>query len=326
MASPDHPFCDPSVEIPRFLFRGFNEHSGGGEPELNTTEGIKPHAFLYGYDIEPEVRRHMDLSIVKHRASSHMCNQHKIPPSPFSSWTHDWRTALTFTYRYLRSHERQAGLSHETERGYIAVLDTWALGDENMRRNKIFHATQFGEKIQCEWLIWGPVSGPGYRCVPVSAIREAVSCRRWPAHDPQKQPRHYLRWAEIRDSMFVAGCFQRDDDTDADLMLAVAAAELGNRMLGGPLVGWQDGVVETDALRSLNWPQPYLKGILEIFALCKPVLSGRPLVPSCTALVGFPQARLMYTLLRNVEDIWGRTKRDTPWARVDWQQLLAAFE
>lgn len=318
------PFYDPSVQIPRFLFRGFTKYSGGGEPGLNTTEGITPLGFLSGYDEETAMASDLDPWTLRERANLH-CRWLPDAPTPFSSWSHDWRTALRFACSVHYASPAERGHPLEYYGCHIAVLDTWALGDEEMLRNKIFHVPQFGVpgmQIECEWLVWGRVSGPAYRCVPIPAIREAVNCNLWPNHNPRKQPDHYLLLAEARDSMLVAGCFQREDDTSADVMLAVAAAEMASRFFGGQFDTKGSVYDHTDVLRPLAWPRNQVEILLGIFDKCRPVLSGRPLVHGSTALVGFPRARLMNSLLSEVEARCGDTRSDTAWATVDWKKWL----
>lgn len=325
MATPGHPFYVPGLLIPRFLFRGFNKHSGGGFPGQNTTEGITPLGFLRGYDHKMEISMRMDPSDIKARVRSH-CVQTTSYPSPFSSWSHDLRTALSFSYtRRSYGNLRDFESLEEDEECYIAVLDTWAFGDEKRLRNRIFHVPQFDVphlNVTCEWLIWGPVSGPAYRCVSLSTIREAVNCQKWPNHVPSKNPRRYLLDREIWDSMLVAECFQRKDDASDDVMLAVAAAEMSRRFWGqlghitpeGDLEPWLDP--------DPRWPRGKLRKLLAVFALCKPVLSGRPLVHGETALEGFPRVKLMYDLLSDAEARWRHNNTGKIWSPVDWKHIL----
>lgn len=199
MAKADHPFHIPGLRIPRFLFRGFNRYSGGGIPGQNTIEGIFPLAFLQGHETEMQVGRNTDPWMLLDRAMRHLC-QKTSPPTPFSSVTHDWRTALTFSCtRVCEKTGRRKLLSqdHQDHDSYIAVLDTWALGDEKTLLNRIFHVPQFGVDYPCEWLIWGPVSGPAYRCVPVSKIRETIGCQKWPGHLPCAKEEPYLLLTDV---------------------------------------------------------------------------------------------------------------------------------
>lgn len=321
------------VRIPRFLFRGFNRHSGGGISGLNTTEGIVPLAFLQGKDKKLEVNSMTESRMLRFliQVRRHCC-QSAFRPTPFSSWSHDWRTALEFARTRCIEPSKGRYYLQEDDGIHIAVLDTWALGDEEMLRNKIFHVPEIhGEhlniphiNIPCEWLIWGPVSGPAYRCVQLSAIRQAINCRKWPAHVPSNKSEPHLVDTDIHDSLSVAECFQRKDDNSDDVMLAVAAAELASRVCGVPVEINPEGDHETDTVPI--WPQDLLQEVLDIFDLCNPVLSGRPLVHGRTALVGFPRVKLMYDLLSKAEACWGvrkpGTNSDTAWAPVAWKQIL----
>lgn len=322
MESPDHPFHSPRRQIPRFLFRGFNKYSGGGIPGQNTTEGICPLAFLQEHDEEMEVGSDMDPDVVIDRVIGHCCQRTDAPLTPFSSWSHDWRTALAFACSRLSEDRGTRHRLDEDHGSHIAVLDTWALGDEETLRKRIFHVPEFkipGINYPCEWLIWGPVSDPAYRCVSVSKIRETINCRVWPHHILPRKPEASLLLIDVHDSLAVAGLFQRQEDTDADVMFAVAAAEMACRLWGCPSRIGGDGDPDTDEY--LVWPREVLEEVVDAFKLCNPVLSDRPLVHGSTALVGFPRVQLMYTLLRGVQARWRDDNLNKPWTPVDWEKV-----
>lgn len=294
---------------------------------MNDFNGIIPYGFRIGYDTEMELSKYIEPESVQGRVKSHICT-HNYPPTPFSSWSHDWATALMFTYVRRRS-DTTSELVHveDEDCGWIAVLDTWAFGDENMRRNRIFHVPQFRipniREMPEEWLIWGPISGPAYRCVSVAAIRETINSQRWPRDLVSKHwDLPFLLPEDVRDSLLLAGCFQKVDDGSSDVMLAVAAAELASRMWGDPFS------IEPYLYSDLKispvpavWPREVSEALLEMFSLCRPVLSGRPLVHGSTAVVGFPGVQLMYTLLSKIEARWRDSDPDTPWAPVDCEQV-----
>jgi hypothetical protein len=317
MATPDHPFYMPGVVIPRFLFRGFTKYSGGGLPGLNNNEGVIPRGFLLGCDKNIELDSRTNPKLVKARAWMHVTNN-KSSPTPFSSWSHDWRTALAFSRTRPTSGNGPNKRQHleKGEEGYIAVLDTWALGDERTRRNRIFHVPQFRRSyIPCEWLIWGPVRGPAYRCVPISAIRDAIGCQDWPRHGiPVKITPYLLLATDVHKSMVLGGCFRRTDDTSADVMLAVAAADLAARYHGKETRPFGPGHWATALGPEPLWPRHILKEVLDVIAQFKPPLSGRPLVHGNTAVEEFPRVSLMYDLLSGMEtrwreNQWGTTRR-----------------
>lgn len=289
---------------------------------LNHRMGIVPHAHHLGWEKKEQVDGEIKPKWLKARVKVH-CGESTSFPTPFSSWSHDWRTALAFSLRLSPIYRGEKIVDYQS--CHIAVLDTWTLGDENMLRNKIFFVDQFGIPnchCLCEWLIWGPVSGPAYRCVPLAVIQQATNCRVWPHHLTMKST-PYLVHADIRKSMAVAGCFQRIGDGSADVMLAVAAAELA-RIFWGRHGGrvYADGEPEAMFDTEPLWPRHVLKEVLDVFALWKPVLSVRPLVHGDTAIEGFPRVSLMYDLLLAVEARWRNNELKKRWVWADftgWQ-------
>ncbi|KAI0378991.1 hypothetical protein F5Y04DRAFT_283361 [Hypomontagnella monticulosa] len=139
--------------LPRFLFRGFSP-SSGGDSRLNTTTRIIPHAFIGGkqptsiYDI-PQLKRNID---------DHVCG--RIGNSEFSSWT-SW---LAKAMHYAR----------RSQRSYVAMIDR-----KLMPNVKIYHVPDLYNaelvtiKKDWEYLVYGPVSGPGLYCVAYTDIMNA---------------------------------------------------------------------------------------------------------------------------------------------------------
>ena len=136
--------------IPRFLFRGYNSKSGGGkDPRLNGPDGVVPHAFLDG-----ETPTSMwDMEDIYDNLTDHIgyvrC---KATNSHFSSWTHYMATSLHFAGDSLYS--------------MIAVLDTASMGDRIWFTEDLFAAGLTWVAYPNEYVIYGPVSGPGYYCIP----------------------------------------------------------------------------------------------------------------------------------------------------------------
>ncbi|KAG6356026.1 hypothetical protein INS49_015411 [Diaporthe citri] len=98
---------------PRFLFRGFNEYSGGNK-ELNTPTAITPHAFLGKFvDIKneksvgsgvdtlsgpsPMTLNSMSLGTFQTEINRHLYGNKNIA-SHFSSWTADFQTAIRYSW------------------------------------------------------------------------------------------------------------------------------------------------------------------------------------------------------------------------------------
>ncbi|KAM0819357.1 hypothetical protein AB5N19_05172 [Seiridium cardinale] len=141
------------ITVPRFLFRGFRSSSGGGkDPRLNTELGVIPHAFLGGkrptsiFDIPTlpaMIEAHLSMGDLE---------------TEFSSWTASFEVALGFTW--------------DDDSGRIAILDTTQLA-ENV---KVYYSVDLQHtgltpfSYNDEYLIYGPVTGPGFHCVPATSI------------------------------------------------------------------------------------------------------------------------------------------------------------
>ncbi|KAM0806702.1 hypothetical protein AB5N19_07039 [Seiridium cardinale] len=145
---------DSQAKTPKFLFRGFCPDSGGGsDPRLNGELGIVPHAFLAGkrpttiFDIP-----NLQFMIEEHLSMGHL-------ETEFSSWSANFEVALGF-----------AG-----DEGRVAILDT----DQLPENVAVYHSPDLKTaglidiSYFDEYLIYGPVNGPGYHSVAVSSIYEA---------------------------------------------------------------------------------------------------------------------------------------------------------
>jgi len=137
------------LTIPRFLFRGFHSASGGGsDPRLNSVEGIVPHAFL-------NWEKPTNIYEIPHLYN--MVNGHlrwdRGTRTAFSSWTADFWLAVRYS----------TGLNR-----YIAILDT-TLIESHVRVYHVLslvHAGITHMNYTHEWLIYGPIKGPAFHCVP----------------------------------------------------------------------------------------------------------------------------------------------------------------
>jgi hypothetical protein len=139
------------------LFRGFHKHSGGGfDARLNSEAGIIPHGFLNGekptniYDI-PDL-----FSMI----SGHLGFYTDIQ-SQFSSWAVDFWEAYMFA-----------------SDGYMAILDT-SIMESHVR---VYHvpalivARLANADYKFEYLVYGPIRGPAFRCVPVKQLVKSGLC------------------------------------------------------------------------------------------------------------------------------------------------------
>lgn len=147
---------DAKSGTPKILFRGFNANSGGGNRKLNRVKKILPHAFLRArnyntmweipvHDLWENISFHIDQ--VEHPQS----NQ-----SAFSSWSHVLKTSLRFS-----------GTKRSSK---IAVLDTTSMEDDIHYTEDLQEVGLTAESYSDELLIFGPVKGPRYHCVPVREL------------------------------------------------------------------------------------------------------------------------------------------------------------
>lgn len=143
---------------PRFLFRGWKPASGGN-PGLNTTIAVTPHAF-YGSDKEPHDKSIFEISTeqIKFEVQMHLAG--RLGKSHFSSWAANLQTALHFV-----------GPGKDA---YLAVFDTSLCG----KHNEVYHVPALGEMgltasiYPEEYLVYGPVTGEAYTCVSVDQLRK----------------------------------------------------------------------------------------------------------------------------------------------------------
>lgn len=144
--------------IPRFLFRGWKPASGGN-PKLNTTSAVTPHAF-YGADKEPHDKSIFEIPTAQIRSEVQMHLGGRLGKSHFSSWAANLQTALYFV-----------GLGGDA---YVAVFDTSLRG----KHNEVYHVSALRDMgfttyvYPEEYLVYGPVTGEAYTCVSVKQLRE----------------------------------------------------------------------------------------------------------------------------------------------------------
>ncbi|KAI0009920.1 hypothetical protein F4779DRAFT_617091 [Xylariaceae sp. FL0662B] len=193
--------------LPRFLFRGFHSKSGGGiDPRLNGPDGIIPHGFLGGkaptsmYEI-PKLRAMLRGHLTGQRIETH-----------FSSWAADLATALRYSGGF--SPRRRDG-------AWVAVLDTAAREPHvDIHHVKALHAAGLADAhYDHEYLAYGPVRGPAYRCVSCVDI-EALGFDA--AYRKVRSGR--LTRADARMALGIGGLFRRPGDGRAGARVAVAVA------------------------------------------------------------------------------------------------------
>lgn len=141
---------------PRFLFRGFGSQSGGGgDLRLNSKKAIIPHAFLDG----KAPTGMFDTPDLKEIINGHL--QYRTVQTVFSSWAADLPFSISFT----------EGKSDAC----IAVLDTEITEDhvEVHSVTALYHAGLAEHQYPQEYLVYGPVRGPAFRCVTVAEMERA---------------------------------------------------------------------------------------------------------------------------------------------------------
>lgn len=149
---------DAKSGTPKILFRGFNANSGGGNRKLNRVKKILPHAFLRARNFNTmwEIPVHNlweNITFHIDQTEHPLWNQ-----SAFSSWSHVLKTSLRF--------------SGTKKSSKIAVLDTTSMEDDVYFTEDLQAVGLTVTSYSDELLIYGPVKGPRYHCVPV---REMVA-------------------------------------------------------------------------------------------------------------------------------------------------------
>ncbi|CAN8101095.1 unnamed protein product [Discula destructiva] len=101
-------------------------------------------------------------------------------PTPFTSWTADFTTALWFasgSYAQRKTHVNVLGQAL----GYVCILDTAAWIPDGQRGRRIIHAPELGwTSLPFEYFVHGPVHGEAFRCVQIADIQRVLDCSRFP--------------------------------------------------------------------------------------------------------------------------------------------------
>ena len=143
------------LRVPRYLFRGWSERSGGNE-KCNSTTAITPRAFIQGpahesiYDMGTEVLKTMVFNHLK---------GHDHVPTEFSSWAASISHAMTYCQRPYSS--------------FISIIDTKKLG----KKVEIFYAADLsgffkGPRYPGEYLAHGIIDGDYHRAVSFRAFTD----------------------------------------------------------------------------------------------------------------------------------------------------------
>ncbi|KAI1381230.1 hypothetical protein F4677DRAFT_440442 [Hypoxylon crocopeplum] len=219
--------------LPRFLFRGFNSRSGGGNPHLNNHMGVIPHGFN-GTGLRPTTID--DIPNLVEMIDDHLTGRHT--PSCFSSWVADLDVALEYSGRSVDS--------------WVAIIDTNLLADHvKIHHVPAFHHADLAgdgyhqeylsydmyhpgyleyDMYDHEYLAYGPIEGPAYHCVkymditfPQLNLNRELYRIWWYSSSPLffvsvEQTLDMISTAER-----TAFLFRRADDTRPDVVIALTA-------------------------------------------------------------------------------------------------------
>ncbi|KAI1411051.1 hypothetical protein F5Y13DRAFT_191638 [Hypoxylon sp. FL1857] len=192
--------------LPRFLFRAFGTYSGG-DPRLNTADGITPRGFLKGkkptniYEIPrlgEMVQRHVTGGTIA---------------TDFSSWA----PCISFA------------LANASQHAYVGIIDVTLLAPHV----KIYHVTDLVDAGICadnypyEYLAYGPINGPAFHCVAYSAaIGRDYSTLAGHAYKNSNFDKSIYTDLDKRVSTAkkLAALFRPDRDKRPDIIVALTAA------------------------------------------------------------------------------------------------------
>ncbi|KAF3942317.1 hypothetical protein ABW19_dt0206389 [Dactylella cylindrospora] len=148
--------------VPRYLFRACSPMSGGGIKGLNTEAAILPHAFLDGNGHKS--LREMGSPQVRNMANGHLRGQRPPKTDPTYSEFSSWAASLSLVLQYGHNWVHTGGL--------ICVLDRYNLPKDTT----VYHCPALQMAGMCdglychEYLVHGPVRGPGFKAVPVKRL------------------------------------------------------------------------------------------------------------------------------------------------------------
>lgn len=143
---------------PRFLFRGWSQHSCGGRSFLNTPHRITPPYYNTHPEIPvKELGYYDDKKSIRAIVNPHL-HQHHVD-TQFSSWTNCFGVALSFA-RHMGS-------------GHISFIDREFLSADIAFYNAhdLFTKRFATSDYSFEWIAHGTISGPGLFCVSISDLQ-----------------------------------------------------------------------------------------------------------------------------------------------------------
>ncbi|KAK7966161.1 uncharacterized protein PG986_000438 [Apiospora aurea] len=143
-----------TAALPRFLFRGYSQRSGGGDPRLNQWDKIIPHYFLDQPTAVPEFAMR-DFPRRDEVIDAHLTGNTDDPVvrlTPFSSWSQSPQVALRYA----------GGPDDGSSR--LAILDTTRLRPWNEIHNVTELRFLGYHRLPLRWgsweyMVYGPVEG-----------------------------------------------------------------------------------------------------------------------------------------------------------------------
>lgn len=303
VADRDAYFQSAATQLPRWLFRGFNGMSGGGEiAGLNTKDAIVPRDFLTpsASPLPDSIENLTWDELLEHRRH-HLGGSKR---SAFSSWSANFESALWFALGRPGTGPG-SWFFHAEDAAYdpvcIAVLDTSTIPK---LQHRVFHAPTLGRDWPVEYVVWGPVrraDGADVRVVELADIRRAVGCRYWPRCMARQRMPHPLREQDIREAAQVANLFRLrpgDRGEEQDMPVAVFAAELSRQQWPTRMPACERDEAEEAAL--IRWRVPD-RATMRWYVprhISTKLSTDKPLVNPFAHFKGFLQTRLMMDILQ----------------------------
>ncbi|KAK6346885.1 hypothetical protein TWF696_006989 [Orbilia brochopaga] len=160
---------ESTKDVPRYLFRACSPSSGGGFKGLNTLNGVFPHAFVDANGKKIENGGHKSIHELGHAttrkmAMGHLSGQRPSRTDAAYSQFSSWAASLALVLQYGHGRALAGGL--------ICILDRYNLP----KNTKVYHCPSMMKAGLCdspydhEYLVHGPVEGPGFKAVPVQRL------------------------------------------------------------------------------------------------------------------------------------------------------------
>lgn len=145
--------------VPRFLFRVWSQHSGGGRSVcVNDTRCIVPASYVKYPKANHDIYNQKE-AVIQRLVASHY-HGHKDIYTQFSSWAASLHAVLCYA---------QALKGRCKWNLHIAVMDTRTLDGDV----KVWHVPHLYQGQNHEYLAHGTIQGRGYRAVPLQDLEDS---------------------------------------------------------------------------------------------------------------------------------------------------------